>query len=773
MQRKYIVLLAATVLASVVMVRRSSLSVQQPVVSAGLHPPAREGEVLGGQQMGEDTPVTSAIVKASPVRTERSIRAEKAAASSSPIVDAALAAAIPDEKEEADRLQKIADEASASAAESEKSQSQFEDELQEADRIVRRLEAKLGVQKEGSDDQAPSTTPNTEQRKQVSGKQAQSAAEDFIASARDMQLSRERAAMDNRVNQLRSKFRKQCNGVLHFIHIGKTGGSSAKIQLSTALESVNLTMQSAGLRVNQHLVTLGDQPQGCYTFFLRDPVERWVSGFLSRARQGCPSHCSLQSREERVMFHNFPTPNALAEEFYSGTGTAFKANRLSIHIRESIAFYLSPPTSSTMATRRNRLRAFEANLKQILFVGSIENLDNDLDTLLKILGVPVKTKRLHIHRHSNPSQLDQLARLSNKGRCMLERKLALDYELIDQLREKGFTEQRYEKQCNYTALLETQHVERMHGHVPKQYESKKCVLFAEALRCVSCEENYKHLLRGTYYKCLKKLDKADYGKALATYSKSKLTPPPPQALQSDYEVSNQSETPTLKPTLAPKLKPLQLTHITKTGGTSIEILGRKAGYYWGQFSVPYQEGADRPYRSCSICQWQFWHIALTMLPKDLVQKYDWFMVVRNPFDRVLSEYHCKWGGRGNYIRKKFGKAGMPRTKRNLATMNKYIRMKIRRKKYVGAHYTSQHRYADDRVVMNILRFETLKPDFDNLMERYGIPLKLPLKKSNTRLVSSNPITAADFDLETVRLIQKEYAKDFRMFGYSNSRPTST
>ena len=57
-------------------------------------------------------------------------------------MDVALVAAMSDEKEEAGRLQKIADEASTSAAESEKLQSQFEDELQAADRIVRQLEAK-------------------------------------------------------------------------------------------------------------------------------------------------------------------------------------------------------------------------------------------------------------------------------------------------------------------------------------------------------------------------------------------------------------------------------------------------------------------------------------------------------------------------------------------------------------------------------------------------------------------------------------------------------
>ena len=268
------------------------------------------------------------------------------------------------------------------------------------------------------------------------------------------------------------------------------------------------------------------------------------------------------------------------------------------------------------------------------------------------------------------------------------------------------------------------------------------------------------------------------------HRKLKLPPPPP--LQTDYRMSNHSEMPTLTlkpsaaPTWAPKLKPLRLTHITKTGGSSIANLGRKAGYYWGQFSAAYRKGAYHPYKKCAICQKQgSHHVALTMLPKELVQKYDWFMIVRNPFDRVLSEYHCKWGGRGNYIRKTFGNAGMPRTPRNLATMNKYIRMKIRRKPTTGAHYTAQHMYFDDRVVMNILRFETLKADFDILMERYsirwpgGMPLKLPLKKGNTRPVSSDPVTAADLDLETVQLIQKEYAKDFRIFGYSDSRPTAS
>ena len=35
-------------------------------------------------------------------------------------------------------------------------------------------------------------------------------------------------------------------------------------------------------------------------------------------------------------------------------------------------------------------------------------------------------------------------------------------------------------------------------------------------------------------------------------------------------------------------------------------------------------------------------IGMIFFTKDdeLKQKYDWFMIVRNPYDRILSEYYC-------------------------------------------------------------------------------------------------------------------------------------
>ena len=40
--------------------------------------------------------------------------------------------------------------------------------------------------------------------------------------------------------------------------------------------------------------------------------------------------------------------------------------------------------------------------------------------------------------------------------------------------------------------------------------------------------------------------------------------------------------------------------------------------------------------------WSQWHEIFVNKPM-LKTKYDWFTVVRNPYERVISEFYCKWG----------------------------------------------------------------------------------------------------------------------------------
>ena len=108
-------------------------------------------------------------------------------------------------------------------------------------------------------------------------------------------------------------------GKLHFIHIGKTGGTYF---VNNMPEMKNAPFNGYSIFNHWHNLKLGNlnsDTQGHEKenhrsiFFVRDPVDRWISGFMSRYRVGCPSHCHLGDEEEMQTFHLFPTPNSLAE----------------------------------------------------------------------------------------------------------------------------------------------------------------------------------------------------------------------------------------------------------------------------------------------------------------------------------------------------------------------------------------------------------------------------------------------------------------------------
>ena len=88
-------------------------------------------------------------------------------------------------------------------------------------------------------------------------------------------------------------------------------------------------------------------------------------------------------------------------------------------------------------------------------------------------------------------------------------------------------------------------------------------------------------------------------------------------------------------------KELKFIHITKTGGSSIEECAKKKGILFGVH--------DPVYMNPPRCKWHPHHAIFTKLPIEVRRTYDWFTVVRNPYDRIISEYYCKWGGIGlNY-----------------------------------------------------------------------------------------------------------------------------
>lgn len=192
------------------------------------------------------------------------------------------------------------------------------------------------------------------------------------------------------------------------------------------------------------------------------------------------------------------------------------------------------------------------------------------------------------------------------------------------------------------------------------------------------------------------------------------------------------------------MKELKFIHITKTAGTSIEDSAKKAGINWGRFDKSYNE-------------YDHWHTFFPNKPLSLRLKYDWFMVVRNPYTRIISEYHCKAGGIGKTWKK-----------HTIQEFNQYLKDKITRftQKYTeGNHYSEQYKYLDSTndVKIHILRYENLKKEFEKLMSYYNLNIKLN-SKSNTP--TRKLFTIQDLSDDLIQYINKVYKKDFEIFNYN-------
>jgi hypothetical protein len=225
-------------------------------------------------------------------------------------------------------------------------------------------------------------------------------------------------------------------------------------------------------------------------------------------------------------------------------------------------------------------------------------------------------------------------------------------------------------------------------------------------------------------------------------------------------------------------KKLAFVHITKTAGTSIEELGWMHGVYWGRHD-PHMRRLTYglPNRGS-----EFWHVPAKYyredVLKEVLERADLFAVMRDPVDRVISEYYCKWGGPQRGPRQGGPQRGQrdgpnQRGQPTPASINQWIKERLETElanlsgRFTYGHWVPQYMYLYDKhgrqIVAdeNIVLFERLHEDMNRLLARYGYPFRMEDVEVLNR--NAKVFTRDDLTKENLELIHKVYSADFQKY----------
>jgi len=264
---------------------------------------------------------------------------------------------------------------------------------------------------------------------------------------------------------------------------------------------------------------------------------------------------------------------------------------------------------------------------------------------------------------------------------------------------------------------------------------------------------------------------------------------------------------------ARKRDKLEFVHIPKTGGSAIEYVGSLSNVTWGVchwLARPLAgPGCHKPdWKGFDARQkigdkeiiWEQWHIPPRYVPEiSPYQNKKLFAVVRNPYERFISEFYCPYTGwnkvdwsRANRdfddpmgttideARKwgNFKKQAGPQEKKNETPnkLNEFLMERLEKKVKWTAHYIPMAHYVYDeegnQIVDHVLKHENLQEEFTDLMAEYDLPVYLNRTINQRSGAKEIRMTVRDLFPATIRRINHLFRDDFTKFGYEMIDPES-
>lgn len=247
----------------------------------------------------------------------------------------------------------------------------------------------------------------------------------------------------------------------HFLHIGKCGGTSIEHALMPYHDESNRLQQSTKfINFFGHLSTVkyvrerfqdglfDDSDTSKVIFFVRAPVHRFTSGWLSRFRKGAPVYHVPWRPFEEEAFLQFESPDAL--------GCALSSTNLTRRQAAEKAMKGIEHVNMTLAHMLGGMETVDRMRDSIAFVGRIEHFQEDIDELietLKAADMPVPSEfpeDYDAQDNANPDPAS-LEHFKNLGRCAvnnLRRWYAEDYRIIERLSAFGLLDADYVKEID-------------------------------------------------------------------------------------------------------------------------------------------------------------------------------------------------------------------------------------------------------------------------------------------------------------------------------------
>lgn len=188
-------------------------------------------------------------------------------------------------------------------------------------------------------------------------------------------------------------------------------------------------------------------------------------------------------------------------------------------------------------------------------------------------------------------------------------------------------------------------------------------------------------------------------------------------------------------------------HNPKTGGTAIEKLFDITAGPENLFTPNYPANQivlqHLPYKKLQ-----------KIIPEDIFSTYFKFTIVRNPWDRLVSDYH--WKNRGCDTFEEFiDYMDDIYTEYTFEAIEQCPEVA---KNYLG-HFLPQYSYCGPDVT--VYRFENFAADVAALLQKYNISKPVPRENSTHHKHYSHY-----YDTRTRTIVEKIYARDISLFGYT-------